>query len=139
LDASASPIAKDPQGDPLELSPGTWEGQAAFVSDPVHEAGVYRVESGSDRPGVHYVVSADPTESELWPIDTDALEDLFAGIDWHRFQTRDEIADAMRHGRRQAVELWRWLVAAGLALLLFESALTLKQASTSARPAGQGQ
>ena len=124
----AHPIAgEDPAGKPMKLTVGSWEGRDAILSEPLMEPGVYLLRDPRYPAPIRYAVSGAPAESALLPMpDREITQAL--GDSCSLFHTPEQIAGNLDPARRQAVELWKWFLAAGVGLMFTEAWLTRRQA-----------
>lgn len=128
---------EDPQGKPLKLTLGAWEGRNAVLSDPLMEPGVYLLRDPLQPNPIRYAVALAPAESALLPIsDRQMAQTLQSGLSL--FHNPDQIAANLDPARRQSVELWKWCLAAALLLMFVEGWLARREAgaqSASSAPA----
>jgi hypothetical protein len=106
-----------PDGSSVEVEPGT----ASFSK--TDQPGIYRFGSGSNAFTV--AVNLDPTEGRTTPLSPEQLENLGVRLDAALSSTANPsfvpaaVPPAVEAESRQ--KLWRWLIAAALAVLVIES------------------
>jgi hypothetical protein len=122
--------AEDPQGKPVRVGIGSWEGRNALVSEPLMMPGLYTIHDPKEPQPIRFAVSVDPAESTLAPVSDREINDAFNGRA-ALFHSPDQIAQQLDPTRRQSVELWKWLVLAAVVLLFVEGYLTRREARTS--------
>ncbi len=123
--ALAGATLEDPEGASLALAQSMYDGHPALVSQPALRSGGYtlRTTTGS----VRFAIAADPGESPLEPVREETIADALRGTPLVRLDSDEAVADAFTTDRRGSVELWRWLIAASVALLFVETLLTRRQ------------
>ena len=124
--ASEAATLEGPDGATIPVATSDWEGRRAVVSAAALMLGGY-VLRVAGAPPARFAFASDPAESALDPLSPSALG-VLAPLPIARFTMPDTIAAAFASDGRRAVELWRWLVAAAVALLFVESLLTRRQA-----------
>ena len=125
-----SATLEGPDGLAVVAAPSDWEGRQALVSASVLAPGGYLLRVVG-APTARFALASDPAESALDPLPAAALAAL-APLAITRFADADTVAVAFSSDHRRAVELWRWLVAAAVALLFAETLLTRRQANVEA-------
>ncbi len=126
-DPSKAMQGEDPSGKPLKLNLGAWEGREAVVSEPLFEPGIYSLRDQNEPVPVHWAVAVSPAESALIPISEREVGQCFEskpGI----FHSPEQIAANLDPGRRQSVELWKWLLALAVGLVFLETLMTRREA-----------
>ena len=121
------PTAETGEGVDVPLEAGSWEGRLAFVSKPLCSAGVYRVHEPNETQARYYIVGLGPDESRLTPMERDIRDRAVGPLDPVVLSSVQGIREAIDPKAGQRVELWRWLLAASLALLFAETLFTRRQ------------
>jgi hypothetical protein len=121
--------AEGPDGQSLQLTSGSWEGQRALMSDALVKPGVYQVRVGTPPSVIRYAVSLASSESQLMPINEDELRTAFGEIVVHRVERAARIAPLFAQGSVTALELSRWLILCCVILLFAETLLTRRMIS----------
>ncbi len=129
--APTSAAATGPDGQPVQLAPGVWEGRVALVSAPLLEPGGYTVRAGDQT--ACYAVGTDPEESRLLPIADSTVAACLADVHAFPFKTAEQVAATLSAANRRSVELWRWLLGACLVFLFVETSLTRREAGVPER------
>jgi hypothetical protein len=128
--------AEGPGGVALPLRAGVWEGRQAQVSEPVLVPGVYSIRESAQAAPVRFAVAIDPEESLLQVQSARERVAPWGETPVNTFRQAAEVVRALDPANRRSVELWRWLVAAGVGLLFVESWLARRERQLEA-PAPQ--
>ena len=119
--------AAGPDGKPVEVSTGVWDGRRAVVSAPLLLPGAYELRLGSPPTVVRYAVAAAASESRLEPLSETTVKDCLSGLTVHRAATPERVGQLFVAAQSGSIELARWLIAACAALLFLETWLTRRQ------------
>jgi hypothetical protein len=122
-----------PDGKPLKLTLGAWEGRDALVSEPLMEPGVYTLRDPKEPSPIRYAVALAPAESALLPISDREMTQAFAGAA-NLFHTPEQIAENLDPARRHSVELWKWFLLGAILLMFVEGWMTRREAAAAAEP-----
>lgn len=115
--ASGEGRAEGPGGVELVLRPGIWEGRQARVSEPVLTPGVYTVRDSPRGPITRYAVTLAAEESGLRPQPSSVWAEFFGNTPVNAFHRAEDVARSLDPAHRRAVELWRGLLLAAVAML----------------------
>lgn len=115
----AEVVAAAPDGSALPLAEDQWRGRRARVSEPLAATGVYELQV--DGEAVHYAVALTQAEGDLRQLPQAQRETIFAGLGALHFGERDALREALALADLQPVELWPWLIAATVLLLIAET------------------
>lgn len=135
--ATLVPTASDPEGAPLPLTEGAWEGRRALVSEPLARIGAYQITADAQQ--IRYAVAPDPTLSTLEVLDRSVVGQVLAGVRVASAQDAAQVAALFADDRSGGIEIGRWLVMACLALLFAESLIAARRVlaeRTAQREAG---
>ena len=128
---SGDPSATGPDGRGVALAEGTWEGRKAFFSPPLLDPGGYQLRA----PGIDLTcaIATDPEEAGLTPLGPQDLRAIL-GDDLIIRRGPQAVAETFASERVRPVELWRWILGLGLALLVAEMLITARIPRATARP-----
>jgi hypothetical protein len=127
------PHAAAPDGTPVPLRPGSWEGRQVYVSPPVRDRGVYTVRD--DERVLHFAVAADSDESLMTALGSATLDEAFADQHVLDLRTASAVQATFAGAGGGDLELWRYLLAACLGLLFIETLVTRHQSRGERGPA----
>ncbi len=113
----------DPNGKPLNLTSGAWEGREAVLSKPLLEPGTYSLQDPVQTTPVRFAVALNPAESALMPITDREISQVFDG-QVQIFHSAEQIVQNLDPARRQSVELWKWLLLGAVGLMFVEGWLS---------------
>jgi hypothetical protein len=130
------PTAERIGGEVVPLSPGAWEGQAAYVSGPLLATGGYRVTEPGVAGPIFYAVRLDPAEGELEPVDGRERGRAIRAMRPVILDHAEALRSRLDPRHRRAVELWRWFLGMAVVLLFVETFLTRRQAARERVGAG---
>jgi|GEM_PF-1907947 len=134
----AKPMSGEgPSGKPMKLTPGSWEGRAAVLSEPLMEPGVYLLHDPQQPGPIRYAVSVAPAESALLPV-TDRQMALALDGGMSLFHDPGQIAANLDPARRRSVELWKWCLFGALLLMFVEGSMTRRQALAEGKDRAYG-
>jgi hypothetical protein len=122
---AASAVAEGPDGRPVKLIAGAWEGRAALVSEPLLQPGGYTVRAGNQV--ARYAVATDPEESRLVPVAETTVKASLGTANFRAFSRGEQVTQALSAANRRSIELWRWLLVACLVFLFVETFLTRRE------------
>ncbi len=121
--------AEGPDGKPVTLSSGAWEGRRALVSEPLLRPGTYQLRVGEPVSVIRYAVAVAGGASQLQPLAEHELKDALHELPLHRIDSEARVRATFSLSESNNIELARWLVLACLALLFLETLLVRRQAS----------
>ncbi|MBA2479705.1 MAG: BatA domain-containing protein [Planctomycetes bacterium] len=119
--------AQGPDGQTLPLMRSAWEGHPALVSAPLTRIGAYAIRTGASRRPIWFQVGLASAESRLSPLTDAQLEGILAGIPRHDVADPAQVSGLFTIAGNRTHELWRWLIAAGILLLIIETVITQVQ------------
>lgn len=123
--ASEAPLLEFPDETTVPLERSAWEGLLSWSSQPLANPGVYRVRDGDLRT---WVAVATPMSESIFEADgAAARERVVSGLGAHQMSNVSAVQTAFDPAARDAVELWRWVLAVAIALLFAESFYTRRQ------------
>ena len=125
--------AEGPDGQPLELTSGAWEGHRALMSKALIKPGVYQMRVGTPPSVIRYAVAIAGSESQLLPLDVQELKNAFGEVNIHRVDRPARIAALFAQGSFTSLELSRWLIAGCILFLFAETLLTRRMISNEKR------
>lgn len=126
--------AEGPDGAAIALQPGSWDGRQVMNSAPLLHSGIYRVH-GSDDSTRFFAVAGESASDGGRSLSADGRNQLLAGLDPHRIDTRDGISALGDASRRAGTELWPWFIVASILLLLTENLAASRMAGRANGPA----
>ncbi|HWH72357.1 MAG TPA: hypothetical protein VNT26_23550, partial [Candidatus Sulfotelmatobacter sp.] len=133
-DPSQTMQGEAPDGTPLKLSLGAWEGRNAILSEPLMETGVYTLREPKELSPIRYAVSLAPAESALLPVSDREMSQAFDG-NLNLFHSPESVAENLDPARRHSVELWKWFLFGAVLLMFLEGWMTRRECATAAAPA----
>ena len=110
--------AETPSGERLRLESERVGSQYLWKIPSVREAGIWRLRSEGEIIDL-FAVNLDTRESDLTPIDTERVRNLFAGADLHFLHPNDDLRLAVL-GNRYGREFWREFLLLAIALMVLE-------------------
>jgi hypothetical protein len=126
IGSSEGATCAGPDGRPVTLTPGTWEGKPSLLSPPLAATGAYELRVGQTDP-IRYAVTLDPREAGLAAADTGTVDTCLAPAHAHRATAPEAVIPLFAEGRGTGHDLWQILVLLALALLVAETLLTRRQ------------
>jgi hypothetical protein len=137
--AEQNASAEGPDGTPVALTSGSWEGRHALISEPLLKPGTYQLRVGNPVSVIRYAVAVANSASPLEPLSAQEIKDALHELPLHRIDSEARVKATFSLAESNNIELSRWLVIACLALLFLETLLVRRQASgerTASREAG---
>ena len=110
--------AETPSGERLRLESERVGSQYLWKIPSVREAGIWRLRTEGEIIDL-FAVNLDTRESDLTPIDTERVRNLFAGADLHFLHPNDDLRLAVL-GNRYGREFWREFLLLAIALMVLE-------------------
>jgi len=127
--AGAWPLTADaPHGGSIALTPSTWAGRPALVSQPLAEPGSYTIHEPSRGVTVYFQVGIDPSISHLAALDESRLDTALAGVPRHVVHQPRHVAELFTAAGNRSWDLWQALAALAGLLLVLESLCTWSMA-----------
>ncbi len=107
-----------PDGEPLDTEMVSRDGVRTLRVASAPRAGIYTVERGGDA-HAQLAVNVDPVESDLTRIGRSTLSVALGGHPWTFVSDQADVGTAVQEAR-YGRELWRWILALAMALLVIE-------------------
>jgi hypothetical protein len=120
-DASRAATIRDPSGTATSVRPAVDQRGANVSYDRTRYAGIYALSLTGDRaPRAYYAVNLPSEESDLRPISRRDLERALGDVRMSWVSLPEKLDTAIAQARR-GIELWRYIVAAIIVLMLIET------------------
>jgi hypothetical protein len=117
-----------PDGRPVSLVQGSWEGKPALLSPSLTAVGAYELRLAGRLP-VRYAVALDPREAGLASAVSETVAEQLAPAALFRAETPSAVTALVAQGRGSGRDLWQFLVLIAVALVLVEGWLTRRQSA----------
>ena len=118
VELEAAIEAETPSGERLRLESERVGSQYLWKIPSVREAGIWRLRTEGEIIDL-FAVNLDTRESDLTPIDTERVRNLFAGADLYFLHPNDDLRLAVL-GNRYGREFWREFLLLAIALMVLE-------------------